>query len=169
MNDDPACLYDTRHFIRDDILHPPPGTIQTTNDVIVAWRVWRVATSKNLLQSVFMNHLWLPGVPMTACCANMKAGMRHGIHAFERDDEDDAKERARMYMADQQRTPKPVQFVLGEVSLWGRVILHQKGYRAAFAYPRRLLVPDTSERSANVARELRRLYGVETEVISVIR
>lgn len=31
--------------------------------------------------------------------------------------------------------------VWGEVNLWGKVIEHDEGYRAEFAYPRRLIVP----------------------------
>jgi hypothetical protein len=33
--------------------------------------------------------------------------------------------------------------VLGEVSLWGKIVVHQDGYRARYAYPRRLWVDES--------------------------
>ncbi|MGH2749347.1 MAG: hypothetical protein ACRDK3_00465 [Actinomycetota bacterium] len=55
--------------------------------------------------------------------------------------------------------------VLGEVSLWGRVVVAQRGYRAAFAYPGRLwVVPDgfkKSRQSDEGVIEGLEHYGVE--------
>ncbi len=68
--------------------------------------------------------------------------------------------------------------VSGEVSLWGRVIEHEHGYRAEYAYPQRIIVPrhyrgflhagdrrtirriDANEAAALIAER----YGIETEV-----
>jgi hypothetical protein len=89
---------------------------------------------------------------MTACCgANI---LRHGIHAFATSAE------ATKYMAEGR---KPIRHVFGEVSLWGRVAIHENGYRAQCAYPRRLFVPKKYRGSRDIVNELRRLYGVETE------
>lgn len=69
-------------------------------------------------------------------------------------------------------------FVSGEVSLWGKLIEHEGGYRAEYAYPRRILVPrsyrgfvhaddrrtirrvDADEAAALIAER----YGIEAEV-----
>ena len=49
--------------------------------------------------------------------------------------------------------------VIGQASLWGRVISCTDGWRAQYAYPYSLRVPD-----GNVAAKLIRRYGVEVEV-----
>ena len=60
-------------------------------------------------------------------------------------------------------------YVLGEVALWGRVIEHEKGYRATCAYPYRLHMeapapmPGFPRSAVNVrlARALSAAYGCE--------
>jgi hypothetical protein len=105
-----------------------------------------------ILTSTFMNSVWHPGKVMTACCgANI---LRHGIHAFATPAE------AITYMSEGR---KPIRHVFGEVSLWGRVVIHERGYRAECAYPRRILVPNRYRGSRDIASELRRSYGVETD------
>ncbi len=99
-----------------------------------------------------MNNVWQPGVVMKACCgANI---LRHGIHAFNGPAE------AIEYMNEGR---KPIRHVFGEVSLWGRVVIHERGYRAQCAYPRRIFVPKTYRGSRDIVSELRRSYGVETD------
>jgi hypothetical protein len=46
--------------------------------------------------------------------------------------------------------------VVGTVSLWGQVIRASDGYRAQYAYPRRLVVPGPARLAAKVAAR----YGV---------
>lgn len=54
-------------------------------------------------------------------------------------------------------------YVLGEVSLWGKVIVTERGFRAQFAYPRRLIVPQANGGTApRIIRELGS-YGVRVE------
>ena len=132
--------------------------ISTQYDAIVAWRVWRIS-AENLLQSVFMADIWPAGQAIKACCADSE--LRHGIHAFAATEQCEARALAAAYMTEQSRGPKYVAFVLGEVSLWGRVVVHQAGYRAAYAYPRSLLVPSNAY---DLASSLRRAYGVEVEM-----
>lgn len=57
-------------------------------------------------------------------------------------------------------------FVVGEVNLWGRVIEHEDGYRAQFAYPRRLYVVDGGTEGQRIANALTLAYGVPCEVWS---
>ena len=47
---------------------------------------------------------------------------------------------------------------VGLVALWGRVIEHEHGYRAQFAYPAAFVEP-TLESERDVVRELAARYG----------
>lgn len=60
--------------------------------------------------------------------------------------------------------PDDPAFVVGEVYLWGRVIEATNGYRAEFAYPKRLYVVNGSEK---LATQLSLTYGVPCEVWGV--
>lgn len=51
--------------------------------------------------------------------------------------------------------------VIGQVSLWGRIMQHVKGYRAEKAYPYSLYVPEWAK---SLAWSIQDLYGVETRV-----
>lgn len=55
--------------------------------------------------------------------------------------------------------PSDWEFAVGQVSLWGKVIEHEHGWRAEFAYPYavRVLTPER-------ARLVRDRYGVDVEV-----
>jgi hypothetical protein len=144
----------------------PQGTrpgVRHSTDVVIGWRVWGLSTREPahsragtaqplILVSTFMNSVWQPGKVMTACCgANI---LRHGIHAFTTSAD------AIAYMGEGR---KPIRHVFGEVSLWGRIVIHERGYRAERAYPRRILVPSVYRGSRDIVNELRRSYGVETD------
>jgi hypothetical protein len=105
-----------------------------------------------VLTSTFMIDVWPPGEIMAACCGTHF--LRHGLHAFL------TRSQAQTYVGERR---KPQRYVLGEVSLWGRVIVHEHGYRAAFAYPKRLFVPMHYQGGRDIVNELRRSYGVEAE------
>jgi hypothetical protein len=57
---------------------------------------------------------------------------------------------------------------LGEVSLWGRVIECERGFRASLAYPRRLYLPADGlhRRRGRLVDDLE-AYGVPVEPLSV--
>lgn len=65
--------------------------------------------------------------------------------------------------------PKPrvhatyIQQTLGQVNLWGRVIVHQRGYRAQYAYPKAIIVSESvgEQRIENI----RKYYKIEVEVV----
>lgn len=48
--------------------------------------------------------------------------------------------------------------VLGKVALWGKVIEHEKGYRAEFAYPQIFYYNDSDKEKI---QELSRLWGID--------
>ncbi len=108
-------------------------TIRTAEPV-VAWRSWsltgRPDGSHPLLRPVAArSRSWRPRTVVEARC---RLNRRHdapsldctcGLHASQT-------------LAILRRTRCPA--VLGRVALWGRVIEHEVGYRARFAYPQRL-------------------------------
>ena len=55
----------------------------------------------------------------------------------------------------------------GKVALWGRVIEHEHGYRAQYAYPQSIVVPASVPNAQNVARALANTYGCEARVENV--
>jgi hypothetical protein len=137
--------------------------LRTTDEVVVGWRVWGLSSrhagsggtdssAPLVLTSTFMIDVWQPGEIMAACCGTHF--LRHGVHAFL------TREQAQSYVGEAR---KPQRYVVGEVSLWGRVIVHEHGYRAAFAYPKRLFVPLAYQGGRDIVNELRRSYGVEVD------
>ena len=137
-------------------------SLRQTDEIIVGWRVWALSQAAGgttndksgplILKSTFMTNAWPPGKVMTACCGTRF--LRHGLHAFS------SRELTQEYM---RAGLKPLRYVFGEVSLWGRVVIHEQGYRAALAYPKRLFVPTKYRGSRDYVNELRRSYGVEVE------
>jgi hypothetical protein len=153
---------DSEHAAAAAESRPAGSRLRESTEVVVGWRAWGVAsqipsylrseTSDPLvLTSTFMVNVWPPGRAMTACCGTKF--LRHGIHAFGR------REHAEAYVG----TGRQAWYVYGEVSLWGRVVIHEHGYRAEFAYPKRIFVPQRYQGGRDLVNELRRSYGVEVE------
>jgi hypothetical protein len=137
--------------------------VRESDEIIVGWRVWSLAfatasyPSNNtsapvVLSSTFMVDQWQPGKIMAACCGTHF--LRHGVHAFT------TREQTVAYMRE---GLKPARYVFGEVSLWGRVVIHEDGYRAAYAYPKHIFVPSQYQGGRDLVNELRRAYGIEAE------
>lgn len=106
----------------------------TSSEPIVAWRTWALTGRRDgselLLRPVAgRSRPWRPLEVAEAACKHARlhsapnvdctCGL-HGTHTLEV----------------LRRTRSPA--VLGRVALWGRVIEHDHGYRAEFAYPQRL-------------------------------
>jgi hypothetical protein len=120
------------------------GPERKADEAIVGWRTWELSDDGEdgaLLHPVGSGvDVWTQRHPMTARCAVMPflalfrrpheapdPGCRCGIYAA-RSLED----------FDRPRPAWPPPPVIGTVSLWGRVVEHERGWRAAFAYPARL-------------------------------
>lgn len=56
--------------------------------------------------------------------------------------------------------------VVGEVSLWGKVVLAKHGYRSEFAYPKRLILVPGEDVSSAQRDELAVDYGVPVSVMT---
>ena len=102
---------------------------------IVAWRYWRVVggiwRGPLTIWSSAVPMDWTPGRPMTGYPARlprlfMTTAYGEGIHAYEN------REEAWLNAVKSDHSF----LVIGTVWLWGHIILHERGYRAEFAYPR---------------------------------
>ena len=59
---------------------------------------------------------------------------------------------------------REARILIGEVNLWGKVVLTERGYRAQYAYPKRLIVtPDLTPKYEAMVTELEWAYGVPIE------
>ena len=136
-----------------------PSVKQRTTEVIVGWRAWRLVTWKLWkpkcevqLESIVYPMLWHPAQPVQG---KVGLGLPSGVHAWQTHAQClEHKELYGSYSRD---------WLIGEVSLWGHVIKHEHGYRAEFAYPRRLIVPECLRERGDIVGDLRRTYGVECE------
>ena len=148
---------------------------------IVGWRAWLVVVTKGGLRlaSVLYPTVWTPREEVVATCRPGAGGAGHaapdprcgcGIYASKQP------ERATDYVHGQGHggpTGRPLLRVLGTVSLWGRVIESEHGYRASHAYPERLYVPlnripgALRVPPAKVAYELMSTYRVEVEAAAI--
>jgi hypothetical protein len=118
---------------------------------IVGWRVWILEVNRGSwhrhnqadcrLRSL-NGGAWTPGERMEAVCDSHGLGRivnhregpesmcRCGVYAFRTIDA----------LVPMLHSPFFRVCTLGEVSLWGKIIVHEGGYRAQYAYPRRLWV-----------------------------
>ena len=139
-------------------------------DPLLGWRVWLLLETDEgvRLSSVVYRELWPVRAPAQVRCVEGRClgatwpnvGHSCGIHAF--------KERAQAldFPAHWEAVRVPLArfpdtYVVGQVSLWGRVSEHEAGYRAQYAYPYSLVVPARLEAMAS---GLRSAYRVDVEV-----
>jgi hypothetical protein len=148
---------------------------------VVAWRAWKISDrSRKILlpgggsvhvpeelrlRSVSMTEEWTPRQPMEATCRSSHEppgdDCHCGLYA--------AKTRAHLesmsYPNYNYQLGDP-SVCIGEVWLWGGIVEGSQGWRAQFAYPKRILVPH--EAYLKVA-DLRALYGVPVKLENTLR
>jgi hypothetical protein len=141
---------------------------------IVAWRLWHVRSHDDAyrLESFTWHHVsWPAKARFEAECSTHGAaapveGHECGIYAFKT--RELAEDLLRRYTGVRQHYGRPYQelpplrrgcpIALGRVSLWGRVLVRENGFRAQYAYPYELFLIGGED---GLARELRRLYAVD--------
>lgn len=140
------------------------------SEPLLGWRAWTVAEAATgpELRSLVYAHAWPPGGPMRqvcepgGCLAARWPNQPHtcGIHAFK--ERSDAEAYPRTWEARRSGGARSGSvYAIGRVSLWGRVIEHERGYRAALAYPFDLFLPPQHR---PLAIPLAARYGVEVMV-----
>jgi hypothetical protein len=150
---------------------------------IVGWRAWLVVVTREGLRlaSVLYPTIWTPREEVVATCRpgadrpghiapDLQCGC--GIYGSKRPD------LATEYVHGHGHggpTGRPLLRVMGTVSLWGKVIEGEHGFRASHAYPKRLYVPVNRIPGAlrvppaKVAYELMSAYRVEVEAAAIPR
>ena len=129
-------------------------------DPITAWRAWKVFNDSNngggwKLKAIGSTGTWEPRQAMTAVCNKNKEshpapgyGCECGIWSFTTLEE---------------LTPALSGYgdikVIGKVSIWGRVVECEKGFRSSHAYPTELWLLDNS------LEQLGHVYGVPVRTI----
>lgn len=100
------------------------------------WRYWRLTPEPRLQSLSQRGFTWEPARPLVARCAGTGAaghdapdpGCACGIHA--------SPDLAALHADALCLVPGPL--VVGQVALWGRVVVDDHGYRGTYAHPRRL-------------------------------
>ena len=144
---------------------------------VVAWRVWfaREDQGRTRLRSLFHDLSWPVREPLAAECLRRRLPFRRGDHSAPA-----ASCHCGIYAASLERVGSYLdpgwlrgrrEPVVGRVSLWGRVVECEQGWRASLAYPERLYVPlldarGDESRAARVALDLTD-YGVPVELLEV--
>lgn len=137
-------------------------------DPIVAWRLWYTPVIderfRPILHSPVYGTVWPHGEPLQAECAECKStpsalGHHCGICGW--------KSASDIPTTTASASDRFV--IAGQVSLWGKVAEHERGWRAEYAYPYGLAVMHSSLTSdedvlLQVARKLAGAYGVEVTV-----
>jgi hypothetical protein len=143
-----------------------------TREPIVGWRSWRVLPFDRLdgtrtyrlcaIGTLGVPKVWQPLRATEAVCS--KYASEHespwpdcecGIWALRRSE--DARRRMVVYM---QTQGEPAGWAHGRVSLWGRVIEHEHGWRAQHVYPYAITIESPDER---IARVIRDEYAIDVE------
>jgi preprotein translocase subunit YajC len=111
---------------------------------VIAWRVWQLA--KGGIASL-NGQPWLPGEPLTASCAApaLVGPLLRGAYPRHGADEVPAlKCSCGVYATSSFSFLRRMEYerygIKGEVYLWGKVVEHENGWRAQFAYPKSLLL-----------------------------
>ncbi len=135
--------------------------VDVSDEPLIGWRCWHVLLHEGLLRPIFKRGLvWKPRQPHEAVCPDhphevpadhCKCGVWTVCHPLLLD------EIGWQVVPPQGISKLPGVLVVGEVSLWGKIIQHERGWRAGYAYPRHLYVFTDD---AMLAETLRERYGV---------
>lgn len=112
----------------------PQPDLPLSIEPVVGWRVWRLERRDGQLRLIAIagQEPWPPGTPMRAKCRRMSHAAPQitcscGLYATS---SAEALARASVYSS--------ITSVVGAVAMWGTVVEHAHGVRAAVAYPARL-------------------------------
>ena len=145
-----------------------------SHDVLLGWRLWhvRLHQGEHRLESFTWHHVtWPAREALAATCPTHGAEAPDGEHdcgIYSFRTRALAEDLFRRYTGVRhcygRGSPEPAPpppgrpIALGQSSLWGRVLVRDKGYRAQFAYPYELFLIGGDER---MAMRLRQLYAVD--------
>lgn len=132
---------------------PAVGRVERrpSDDARRGWRYWRLTPELRLQSLSQRGFTWEPGRALVGRCAGAGAaghdapdpGCACGVHA--------SRDLAALHADALCMAPGPL--VVGEVDLWGRVVVDDHGYRGEYAYPCRLDVVEQTLRGVVSLRE----------------
>jgi hypothetical protein len=142
---------------------------QLQADPIIGWRVWGIVPWENVegrkeprLTALAGGWPWPPGRATEAVCISTQhhdaPKVKHECGVYALRNEDEARQLAAPTIVERE-------YAIGRVSLWGRVVEHERGYRAQFAYPYAITVVGRE----TTARAIRDLYAVDVEHVKPVR
>lgn len=154
------------------VIDPRPELLQT--EPIIGWRAWRVLPWETLdgtktyrlcaVGTGGIPKVWEPRRPVVAVCSDFKStheapwpGHQCGVYGVR--DRAYLEEALAEWVNMLQGGESIAAWAAGRVSLWGRVVECEKGWRAQFAYPFALTVYGDEA----VARAVRDVYAVDVE------
>lgn len=139
---------------------PPDPVLEGLPDFVeplLGWRAWKIRVPQNApdscpsFSSIILDTPWTPRRKVSAehsfdlganCHGLVQAKCSCGVYAYSRPAEAfDYLTRVRDRLA-----CLTVEVGLGSVSLWGRVVQCERGYKAQYAYPRHIYLPATFAR-----------------------
>ncbi|MDQ3679070.1 MAG: hypothetical protein M3378_00690 [Actinomycetota bacterium] len=133
-------------------------------DPLVGWRYWQISDGRRLQSVSLRRFVWQPGRPLRASCMTGRHPAPSedcdcGIYAAP--DLDTLRERGLCLF--------PGGLVVGEVSLWGRVLTADDGHRGEYASPRTLsLVEETVPGSSHLSTlDALSAYGLPVSTTSL--
>jgi hypothetical protein len=165
---------------------PVPHNGEIHVGVVLGWRAWKVGTigGHQLLMSVGMKDAWLPRVPMVALdhtyggAASCWYREPHKVPSFENDRDQcgiwalrDLHHAVLVTLRYEGIDYNGPVYAFGIAALWGRIVEHEKGWRAQLAYPQAVVLTrgDTRADPARrwkIADELSELYRIPVAVAS---
>jgi hypothetical protein len=138
--------------------------VELSDEPLVGWRCWFVLPEELLLRPIYKRGLaWKPRQALEAVCPEhlheppaegCKCGVWTVCHPMLLD------EIGWTSQPPQGVDQMPGVLVVGEVSLWGKILQHERGWRASCAYPRHLYAFTDDPM---IAETLRERYGVPVE------
>lgn len=116
--------------------------VEITDEPILAWRCWFTLPTEGLLRPIYKRGLaWKPQETQEALCADevhaapddaCRCGIYSVCHPML------LQEVHWDHAPPKGVKPLPGIVVVGQVALWGKVIQHERGWRAQYAYPKQL-------------------------------
>jgi len=136
---------------------PCLGGIPDLIEPLLGWRAWRVWTPppgsdrSPTFSSVILDTPWTPRRKISAehsfdlgerCRGLLKSDCSCGVYSFA----DPAEAFGYLVTVRDRLLGMSVEVALGTVSLWGKVIVCERGYKAQYAYPHHLYLPASLSR-----------------------
>jgi hypothetical protein len=124
---------------------------------LIGWRLWAGYNTQGFLKALVSDHYWVPSKPAESLCTHCKhpdlpkMNNNSGFYSFKNVAELVKQTQDGRWIYNTQ--------IVGQVYLWGRIVVCEFGYRSQFAYPKALLVSTEQEKD-----DLEKVWHIPIEV-----